>query len=178
MRRAPFFVAVLTGMPLGLIAPGRSGPAVVPDTAPPVDGQGFVGSWRMTVFEAEGPPTLALATFGADGTVVTAEHPVVTPPVAPGPIFASGGHGAWTPTGPDAAILTFVGLGSDGQGKLFGTVTMRAGIMLGTAEQAFSGEFVATLTNPEGRAMATFPGTLQGTRIVAEAPEMSNGGRG
>src|SRR5688500_11690840 len=134
----------------------HSAPVLVQDVARPADGQGFVGSWRLTVYEAEGPPTLALATLGGDGTVVTAEHPVVTPLVASGPIFASGGHGAWQATGPDAAILTFVGLGSEGQGSLFGTVTIRAGITLDVDGQAVSGEFVATLADPKGTAMATF----------------------
>jgi hypothetical protein len=61
---------------------------------------------------------------------------------------------------------------------LFGTVTIRAGITLDVDGQAVSGEFIATLADPKGTAMATFPGTLRGTRIVAEAPEMPNDGRG
>ncbi|MGH2561184.1 MAG: hypothetical protein ACRDJH_19115 [Thermomicrobiales bacterium] len=59
-------------------------------------GEGFVGSWWVTVFETDGPPTRALFTLGADGTMVTAEHPVVTPPGAPGVIFTSSG---WGPMG-------------------------------------------------------------------------------
>lgn len=138
--------------------------------APRHDGQGFVGSWRMTFFEEEGPPTLALATFGADGTVVTAEHPVVTPPVAAGVIFTSSGHGAWQPTGADTAVFTFVGLGSYGQGILFGTATARSSITLGAGGQTFSGEVVWTITDPGGSPLATYPGRFQATRIVAEAP--------
>jgi hypothetical protein len=140
------------------------------------EGQGFVGSWQITVFEREGPPTLALATCGADGTLVTAEHPVVTPPDAPGPIFASAGHGAWRTTGPDAAIFSTVGLGSTGQGTLFAVVTFRAAVTLGADGQTFSGEFVATVADRAGTTMATFPGTLQGTRIAAEAPAVPTAG--
>lgn len=138
--------------------------------APRHNGQDLVGSWRMTFFEDEGPPTLALATFGADGTVVTAEHPVVTPPMAPGVIFTSSGHGAWQATGPDTAIFTFVGLGGDGQGNLFGTATARSSITLGADGQTFSGEVVWTIVDPGGSLLATYPGRFQAMRIVAEAP--------
>lgn len=137
---------------------------------------GIVGSWWATVFETDGPPTRALFTFGADGTMVTAEHPVVTPPGAPGVIFTSSGHGAWEATGPESAIFTFIGLGSDGQGHLFGVVTVRGGVTLGADGQTLSGDIVATIADREGNTLATFPMTLQGTRIVAAAPTASGAG--
>jgi hypothetical protein len=136
-----------------------------------IEGQSFVGSWRMTFFEAAGPPTLGLATFGADGTVVTAEHPVVTPPIAPEVVFTSSGHGVWQPTGPDTAIVTFVSLGSTGQGTPFGTVTARSNIRVGWDGQTFSGHVVWTIADRDGNPLANCPGTFQATRIVAEAPE-------
>jgi hypothetical protein len=92
MRRAPVFVTILASVPLSLFALRRTRPTSVHDTTTMPKRQGFVGSWRMTFFEAVGPPTLGLATFGADGTVVTAEHPVVMPPIAPGVVFTSSGH--------------------------------------------------------------------------------------
>jgi hypothetical protein len=141
--------------------------------APRRDWQGFVGSWRMTFYEAEGPPTLALASFGADGVVVAAEHPVVTPPIATGAIFTSSGHGAWKATGPDTAVFTCVGLGSYGHGILFGTATARSSIALSADEQTFSGEVVWTIADPDGNPLATYPGSFQATRIVAEAPGIS-----
>jgi hypothetical protein len=134
---------------------------------------GFVGSWRMTYFEAEGPPSLALATFGADGTVVAAEHPVVTPPMAPGPIYTSSGHGAWAATGPDTAVVTIAGLGSLGAGVLFATATASASLTLGADGNTFSGEVVWTIADPDGNELATYPGTFQATRIAAEAPDMA-----
>ncbi|MGH2534687.1 MAG: hypothetical protein ACRDJW_20705 [Thermomicrobiales bacterium] len=130
----------------------------------------LVGSWIATVFETDGPPTRALFTFGADGAMVAAEHPVVTPPGAPGVIFTSSGHGVWEATGPETAIVTCIGLGSDGQGNLFAAVTYRASITLGSGGQTLGGEIVATIADPAGNTLATFPMTLQGTRIVAEAP--------
>jgi hypothetical protein len=149
----------------------QSAPDLVQNAAPPATGQGFVGSWRITVYEADGPPTLALAAVAADGTLVTAEHPVVTPPDTAGVVFTSAGLGVWRATAPDTAILTFVGLGCHGQGNLFGTVTVRAGVTLRADCQEFSGEFVATIAEPGGSTIATYPGTLRATRIVAEAPQ-------
>jgi hypothetical protein len=146
--------------------------AAIPMTA----AHGFVGSWRLDVFEDQGPPTLGLATLGADGTVVTAEHPVVTPPGAPGVIFTSSGHGAWQASGPDTAILTFASLGSDGTGNLFAAVTFRAAIALGPDGQTMSGEAEATIAGREGETLAIFPLKLQGRRIVPEAPAPSTAG--
>jgi hypothetical protein len=134
------------------------------------DRRGFVGSWMMTFLEEDGPPTVALATIGADGTVVSSEHPVVTPPVAAGAVFTSAGHGAWRATGPDTAIVTFVGLGSYGDGALFGTATARSRITLGADGQSFSGEVVWTVAGPDGHVLATYPGAFSATRIVAETP--------
>jgi hypothetical protein len=128
---------------------------------------GFVGSWLITFFEEDGPPTLALATFGADGTVVTAEHPVVTPPIAHGPIFTSSGHGSWLATGPDTAAVSYVGLASYGEGVLFGTATARSSLTLGGDRQTFDGEVVWTIADPAGNVLATYPGAFQGKRIVA-----------
>ena len=170
MRRALLFAAVLAGAPLGLLAAARTGPTAASNSTPMAGGQGFVGAWRMTFFEAEGPPTLALATFSSDGSVVAAEHPVVTPPIASGAIFTSAGHGAWQATGPDTAVFTAVGLGSYGQGVLFGTATARARITLGADGHTFSGEVIWTVADPEGTLLATYPGTFQATRIVAEVP--------
>ena len=134
--------------------------------------QGFVGSWRATIFETDGPPTQALFTLGADGTLVSAEHPIVTPPGA-GRIFTSSGHGAWMADGPGTAIITFVGLGSREEGTLFGTVTIRAAVALDAGGHTCRGQFVATLADPDEHPLATFTGTLEATRIVAEAPVMS-----
>ncbi|HEX5505731.1 MAG TPA: hypothetical protein VFW96_24145, partial [Thermomicrobiales bacterium] len=154
----------------GLLAGARAWPAATKKGTPPAEGRGFIGSWLMTFREAEGPPTLALATFGADGTAVTAEHPVVTPPIAAGVVFTSAGHGAWAATGPDTAVFTVVGLGSYGRGVLFGTATARAGITLGADGQTFDGEVVWTIADPAGNPLATYPGIFQATRIVAGAP--------
>jgi hypothetical protein len=130
----------------------------------------LVGSWQVTVVENDGPPTMMLGSFHADGTVVTAEHPVVTPPGAPGVVYTSSGHGAWKATGPSTAAWTILGLGSDGQGQLFGVVTVRAEIGLGADGRSFTGTATATISDRHGVPMATFPVKLEAIRIAAEAP--------
>jgi hypothetical protein len=146
----------------------RQVPTSVENNPLPNEEWGFVGSWSITVFETEGPPTRALFTLGAGGTLVTAEHPVVTPPGAPGPIFTSSGHGAWRVSGPNEASFTYIGLGSDGHGNLFAVVTFRGSLALGADRHTLKGEMIASLDDPQGTTMATFPMTLEGTRIVAE----------
>lgn len=145
-------------------------PATLQPPATMTEQLGFVGSWLVRFFEDDGPPTLGLATVGADGTVVTAEHPVVTPPIAPGPVITSSGHGAWKAIGPNTAVVTFVGLGSYAEGILFGTVTANATIMLAPDGQTFDGDVVFTVADPTGTTLETFPGRFQATRIVAEIP--------
>ena len=171
MRRATLAVSILALVLLGLLAANRS-PATNAQDATPMAGQEFVGSWRLTVAEAEAPPFLALGTFGADGTAVISPPPVV-PPSSHGPatvVHTSAGHGAWEATGADSAIVTFILMAADEKGSPFATRTVRASLMLGADGQSFSGEFEATVADPAGTFMATESGTIQATRIVAEAP--------
>ncbi|HEY7032855.1 MAG TPA: hypothetical protein VH482_16040 [Thermomicrobiales bacterium] len=170
MRTASLLIAHVAGLVSGRLILHPTEPIAGRRAAAMAGGPGFVGSWRMTVFEAEGPPTLALATLGADGTAVIAEHPVVTPPFAPGVVFTSGGHGAWMASGPTTANLTYVGLGSYGEGVLFGTATARSSITLSADGQTFGGEVVWDLADPKGYPLASYQGRFQATRIVAEAP--------
>ena len=174
MHRASLFISMLAGVARPLAALTHSRPPANQD----VTNQDFVGSWRLTVVEANGSSSQGLATVGADGTMVTAEHPVVTPPIADGPVFASSGHGAWRATGPETAVCSFVGLGCDGRGNFFGTVTIRSEITLGAGGETFSGEFAATIADPAGKTLAVFPGTIQATRIVAEASAVAALARG
>jgi hypothetical protein len=146
----------------------RQVPTSVEHTPAPAEGSGFIGSWSLTVFESDGPPTRELLTLGADGTLVSAEHPVVTPPGGPGAIFTSSGHGAWKASGPNEALFTYIGFGSDVSGNLFAVVTFDGSLTLGTDRHTLKGEMTARIDDPQGTTMATFPMTLEGTRIVAE----------
>ena len=169
MHRASLVLSTLAGIARPLATLSQSRPAVHQD----LTNEDLVGSWRLTIVEANGSTSQALATIGADGTMVTAEHPVVTPPVADGPIFASSGHGAWRATGPGTAVCSFVGLGCDGSGAFIGTVTIRAEVALNPGGETFGGEFAATIADPAGTTMGVIPGTIRAMRIAAEAPARS-----
>ena len=134
---------------------------------------GFVGAWQVAVTLDQGSPEVSLGTFSADGTVVTGVSPVLpAPPDAPSAVvFTSGGHGVWEATESGTAIITFVLLLADEQGQPFGTATVRGHLALDADAQTFRGEVVRTLADPEGTTLATIPGEVQGTRIVAEAPD-------
>jgi hypothetical protein len=168
MHRASLYRSMLAGVARPLATLSYSRPSADLD----VTNEDFVGAWRLTVVEANGSSSQALATVGADGTMVTAEHPVVTPPITDGPVFTSSGR-AWRATGPGTAVFSFVGLGCDGNGTFFGTVTIRSEITLAAGGETFSGEFAATIADPTGKTLAVIPGTIQATRIVAEAPARS-----
>lgn len=171
MHRASIFVSIIAVVLLGLIALDRTAPSAAQDASPMAGEQGFTGAWRVTVTPDQGPPGMGVGTLGADGTIVTSVQPVVPSPGAPGGvIFTSAGQGVWEATGPETAILTFVVVAADGQGNRFGTQTVRASITLGADGQAFSGEASQTISDPAGNTVATMPGTVQATRIVAEAP--------
>ena len=95
MRRTMHVIPVLAIVLLCLLVADRS-LVTGAQVATPIAGQEFVGSWRLTVAEAQAPPFLALGTFGADGTVVVSPPPVV-PPSPHGPatvVHTSAGHGA------------------------------------------------------------------------------------
>jgi hypothetical protein len=164
-------LSVLGVVLLGLLAADGS-PATSAQDTTPMAGQEFVGSWRLTVTEAQAPPFIALGTFGADGTVVVSPPPVVPPsPHGPGTVVhTSAGHGAWEATGSDTAIVTFMLLAADEEGNPFATRTVRARLTLGTDGQSVSGEFVATIADTAGNTVATEAGTILATRLIAEAP--------
>ena len=132
----------------------------------------LVGSWHVTVNSTKMPPVSSFGTFGADGTLVTSPPPVLPRPGAPGEtVFTSSGHGAWAATGPDAAILTFVGQAVDGKGIPVGVMTVRASLGLSADGKAFSGEGARTFASPAGNVLASDKIVVQAARIAAEAPE-------
>ncbi|HEY7032318.1 MAG TPA: hypothetical protein VH482_13350 [Thermomicrobiales bacterium] len=174
MRRLPVLLSAVAVVVLGLVAAARIGST----TAQESDGPDLAGSWRVVVSAADGRTFLTLSTFGADGTVLTSGLPAqqAPPGTPPGVVFVSTAHGAWAATGADTANATFVHLRANADGQPLGTITPRLGITLGADGQTFSGEFVTTLADPAGKTLATFSGTIQATRIVAEAPGMPPAG--
>jgi hypothetical protein len=119
-----------------------------------------------------GPSFGGLSTYGADGTVTSSILPVL-PPVPNGPddvSFASGGHGAIEEDDDGDAVLTIVHYRASGTGEFIGAFTIRAAITLDESGQRFTGQFERTVTGPAGNVVATLVGTVEGVRIVAEAP--------
>jgi hypothetical protein len=173
MRRFPIVLSVLAVVLLGVVVAAPGGPT----TAQEATTTNFAGSWQVVIALADGRTVVALSTYGADGTVVSSGLPAQpTPPGAPpGVVFLSPGHGTWEATSPDSANVTYVHLRASAEGQPLGTLTARLAVTLGADGDAFSGELVSTLADPAGNALASFTGTVQATRIVAEAPELPAG---
>ena len=176
MRRAPHVVPIGVVIVFGLLTAGPARITAAQDATPSREAHGFVGSWELTVREDQAPPFPALATIGADGTLLVSPPPVV-PPAPRGPqtvVHTSAGHGVWEATGPATGILTFVLLAADAEGRFFATRTVRADVTLDGDGQTFRGAYAGTVADPSGSVLATDAGMLLATRIVAEAPEPPN----
>jgi hypothetical protein len=130
---------------------------------------GFVGAWRLTLSPAQGTPAPALATLGADGTLVMAFLPVEAfLGAADQVIFISGGHGSWETSGPDTARLTFVGLAATERGAWAATGTISANLTLNPDRRTVTGSYWASMADSAGNEMATEQGALRAERIVVQ----------
>lgn len=163
----PLLVALVV-----LLAAGRI-PARAQDSTS-ADGAGIVGSWRITVTPddpaAGRAPGPALATFGADGTMVASGPPVIlTPPWAPFPkAIASAGHGTWEATGPQSVAYTFLLLLSEEGGTAYAVVTISGIAEVAADGNTFSSEYTATVVGMLGRTLASAHGMLSGERITVQ----------
>jgi hypothetical protein len=181
MRRALVLVSVLVAVLVASLAGGRPLARLGAQDATPADGAGFVGSWRITVApdaSAGRPPWPALATFGADGTMVAAGTPVIlAPPGAPFPkVVASTGQGTWEATGPQSVAFTFDLLLSEEGGTAYAVVTVRGIAELDAGGDAWAGEYSATIVGMLGRTLSEGHGMLSGTRIGVEPMAMPAAG--
>jgi hypothetical protein len=135
---------------------------------------GFVGSWRIAVspdaladVQTLGP---ALATFGADGTMISAGSPVIiAPPGSPFPLLiASAGHGTWESTNEQSSAFTFLVLLAEQGGTAHAVVTISGIAELDASGDTFAGEYSAKTVGQTGRTLAEGHGALSGTRIAVE----------
>jgi hypothetical protein len=173
MRRALVLGSVLVAVLVALLAVGRPLADLGAQDATPAASAGFVGSWLVTVTPdaaAGRPPWPALASFGADGTMVAAGTPVIlAPPGAPFPkVIASTGQGTWEATGPRSVAFTFVLLLSEEGGTAYAVVTVSGIGELDASGDAWAGEYTATVVGQVGRTLAVGHGMLAGTRIGVE----------
>jgi hypothetical protein len=134
-------------------------------------GTGFVGAWRLTLLPAQGTPAPALATLGADGTLVMAFLPV-EPFLGSADqlVFISAGHGGWEPSGPGTARFTFVALAASERGALAATGTISGSLALSRDGTTVTGSYGASLADPAGNEMATEQGGVRADRIYVRAP--------
>ena len=166
MRRKAVLLSVVAVVLLGVLAAGRTLPTTAQDAA----GEGFVGSWRLTVTIPGLPPETFLATFGADGTFTGSPPPAApAPPGAPvRVVLTSSAHGAWESTGDDGAAITFMVSQASEAGDFLGTVTVRSVSRLDAGGDRATGEFTFDVADPAGTVVQSGSGTLTATRIVVE----------
>jgi hypothetical protein len=171
MRRFALVLSALAIVLLGLLGAAGGGWTLAQEDTTD-GGPDLAGSWRAVISLADGRTVVALSTYGADGTVVSSGLPAqpAPPDAPPGVVFVSPGHGTWEATGPDAANATYIHLRASAEGQPLGTLTVRIAVTLGADGQSFGGDLATTLADPTGTPLATFAGTVQATRIAAEAP--------
>jgi hypothetical protein len=167
-RMLPIALALMVGTWLGSAA-ADTGAATPVATAE----QEFVGSWQLLTRSPGTPPSPALLTFFADGTLLGSGLPVQ--PEQPDIVFISTGHGAWNATGIGTANATLVLLVVDTHGNFLGTETDQLRLQLDPDGQTCQGEFRAIVSDPNGQVENTLNGTVQGTRIVVEPTAMPPG---
>jgi hypothetical protein len=150
-------VAALVGLARLGLAPATAAQDGTPAAGPA--GHPLVGAWAIDIDVAvpgdTGAPSV-LAAFGADGTYqqVTGDGAV--------------GVGAWQPTGPNTAVMTFHELVPGSRG---GTTTVRVAITVAADGQGFDATYTLELTGMAGAPAGQFgPGRAKGTRIAAEGP--------
>jgi hypothetical protein len=134
---------------------------------PPAEGQGFVGSWRLT-FETPTGASQSLLTVMGDGTIIFSGRPVSPASEGYPVIFSSAGHGSWEQTGSTAAAITWVGLVTDGEGNLLAIVTDSVEANLGAEGDSWSGSYSATVADPNDNVLYVGGATVQAARIAVQ----------
>ena len=156
-------LTALMGAP-NLARNARPGSAATPSDAGPV------GSWRLTVVGIPGFPAFpVVVSYHADGTAASIGLP--SQPAAPGSpnalVFNATGVGSWVATGPNASAFSFDVLNADEQGRYLGRLTVTGTQRLSDDGTTLTTEQVLTVTDPDGKVLASFPATATGTRIDA-----------
>ncbi|MGH2560262.1 MAG: hypothetical protein ACRDJH_14460, partial [Thermomicrobiales bacterium] len=171
MRRIVFLSSMLT-LVVTMSLVGLSLRADARQAASATAEAGFGGTWRVTVTEATGRVFPVLSSYLADGTTFHSSPP--SQPAAPGSpfavVFSGTGHGLWEQTGEQTSAVTFDVLTSDEAGGATGRLTVSGTQQLGPDGDTFAGEYVITVKDPTGAAIATFPTTAEGVRMVIEPP--------
>ncbi|HET7093441.1 MAG TPA: hypothetical protein VFI22_08185 [Thermomicrobiales bacterium] len=154
MRRRPLLL-VFVSILLGAAAVG--GRHVVAAQGPAFANHPAVGSWRVHR-EPENPQyPVELMILSADGAVLDF-----------GAFSGATGVGRWEPMGADAATVTFTVV-SDGPAY----IVVRSSVRFAPDGQSFTGAYTEEIVfDPDhaGTSGQIGPGTVDGTRMAAEAP--------
>jgi hypothetical protein len=123
----------------------------------PAEGHPVIGSWILVdVSDPESESAPFLAAFWSDGIFEQTD---------PG---GASGYGAWEPTGPSSATLTFVTQLADEEGGDAGSLTVRAVGEVSPDGQTLTAEYTMEFVG-EGAPPGEYgPGAVTGTRIRVE----------
>lgn len=122
---------------------------------------GMVGAWQVVASPQVDPGEVSvLLILAADGSVVVSD-----------PGQPAAGLGAWKPTGPHRADLTYLTLVNGDDGTLV-TIETSASLEYDPRTDTISGRYTVTATDPGGAVVDGDYGQARGTRIVVEAPAL------
>jgi hypothetical protein len=120
----------------------------------------LTGSWHVAVSTPTQGTFPALITFGAEGTVLSAE--------SPGP-FESAGHGNWIRHEDGSIAFTLIALLGSQESKLSGKLKVTSIIQPASAGQGWHGPFKVEGFDASGQVTFTDRGSFQLTRIAIES---------
>ena len=129
------------------------------------DKRSIIGSWLETVtFNGPMPALKSLVTFNGDGTVLVADQGAVGATTA-----FSAGHGSWSHADGRSFDWTTVELlYATADGTLIGYLKVSGRYTVSDNSSTYRGQFIATVSDPEGNIMLTVDGTNAGNRIQVE----------
>jgi hypothetical protein len=156
---------------LALVAAAVVGPAAWAQEDGAAADHPLVGSWQVEV-TVDGAPPLALpnlASFTADGVAIVSAPPLLPElPGAPARDQFSTGHGAWEPSGPDAARVTFSFLVVGPGGVLASINTVEGDLQVSEDGATYTGTFTLAIEDAAGSQSGGGRGTWEATRIGVE----------
>ena len=131
-----------------------------------VDKNIIVGSWIETInFNGPMPPIKSLSTYTSDGGLIVGDQGAVTEGSAFSP-----GHGSWTHVRGRTFDWSAVELlYSTADGTLIGYLKVKGRYTVDETGNAYTGQFLANVTDADGNVLFTVDGNNVGARISVEA---------
>jgi hypothetical protein len=125
----------------------------------------IIGSWLETVtFNGPMLPLRSLSSFTADGCLIVADQGAVNSEVS-----FSAGHGSWSHAGGRTFDWTSVELlYSTGDGSMVRYLRVSGRYTVNETGNAYTGQFLASVSDPDGNVLLTVDGTNAGNRIQVQ----------